>query len=117
MSRNEEVLCFKVLQPQQHDLRRVLKERRSVLLLALLHPVAVDAEGAAVDELADAADGVRVSGQHLAGQRPHTPVTAVHSDAGEHAHYQHLEDTRGKTIQVFGDVFFFLNKRSWAHPK
>lgn len=80
-------LRLELLQTQQHDLGRVLEERRSVLLLALLHPVAVDAEGAAVDELADAAEGVRISGQHLSGERPSPAVAAVDSDAGEHAHY------------------------------
>lgn len=60
-------LCFKVLQIQQHDLSSVLKESRSILLLPFLHPVAIDAEGTAIDELADAAQGVRISGQHLSG--------------------------------------------------
>lgn len=49
--------------------------------------MAVDAEGTAVDELADAAEGVRISGQHLSGERPSPAVSAVDSDAGEHAHY------------------------------
>lgn len=87
-------LCFKVLQAQQHDFGRVLKEGGSVLLLPFLHPVAVDAEGAAVDEFAHTAEGVRISGQHLAGQRPSPAVPAVHPDAGQHAHYQHLRGSR-----------------------
>lgn len=116
MPRNEEVLCFKVLQPQEHDLRRVLKESCSVLLLPFLHPVAVDAEGAAVDKLADTADGVWISGQHLAGQWPHPTVTAVHSDAGEHAHYQHLERQNDSSLCC---VLFLklLIKELQAHPK
>lgn len=85
------LLCFKVLQAQQHDLSRVLKEGGSVLLLPFLHPVPVDAEGTAVDEFADAAKGVRISGQHLPGQRPSPAVTAVHPDAGQHADDQHLQ--------------------------
>ena len=60
-------LWFEVLQAQQHDLSRVLKEGGSVLLLPFLHPVPVDAEGAAVDEFADTAEGIGVSGQNLPG--------------------------------------------------
>lgn len=90
MVRNEvDFLCFKVLQAQQHDLGGVLKESGSVLLLPFLHPVPVDAEGAAVDEFADTAEGVRISGQHLPSQRTGPAVTAVHPDAGQHGDYQH----------------------------
>lgn len=91
MVRNEvDLLCFKVLQAQQHDLSCVLKEGGSVLLLAFLHPVPVDAEGAAVDEFADTSKGVGISGQHLPSQRPGPAVTAVHPDTGQNADYQHL---------------------------
>ncbi len=82
--------CFEVLQVQQHDLSRVLKEGSSVLLLPFLHPVAIDAEGAAVDEFADTAEGVGVSGQNLPSQRPGPAVAAVHPDTGQHSDYQHL---------------------------
>lgn len=92
-------LRFKVLQVQQHDFSRVLKESGSVLLFPFLHPVPVDAEGAAVYEFADAAKGVRIPGQHLPSQRPGPAVTAVHPDAGQHTDYQHL---RGEN----GDFFF-----------
>lgn len=82
-------LCFKVLQAQQHDLRCVLKEGGSVLLLPFLHPVAVDTEGAAIDEFADAAKGVRIPGEHLPSQWASFAVTAVHPDTSQHADYQH----------------------------
>lgn len=88
------LLRLAVLQAQQHDLGRVLKQSRPVLLLALLHPVAVDAEGAAVDELADAAERVRVPCQHLPGEGPGPAVPAVHPDASQHAHDQHLGGSR-----------------------
>lgn len=98
-------LSFKVLQAQQHDLSRVLKQSGSVLLLAFLHPVAVDAEGAAVDEFADAAEGVGISGQHLPGQRPSPAVAAVHPDAGQHADNQHLRG-RNRRIGDKGRIIF-----------
>lgn len=88
-------LCFEVLQVQQHDLCCVLKEGGAVLLLSFLHPVAVDAEGAAVDELADAAKGVGISGQHLPSQRASFTVTAVHPDARQHTDYQHSKCLSG----------------------
>jgi len=56
--------------------------------------VAVDAEGTAVDELADAADGVRVPGEDLARQGAEPAVAAVHADAGQHAQDQHLRRRR-----------------------
>lgn len=94
--RNEvDLLCFKVLQVQQHDLSCVLKESGSVLLLAFLHPVPVDAEGAAVDEFADTSKGVGISGQHLPSQWPGPAVTAVHPDTGQHGDDQHPECLSG----------------------
>lgn len=91
MVRNEvDSLCFNVLQVQQHDLGCVLKEGGPVLLLPFLHPVAVNAKGATVDKLTDAAEGIRVSGQHLPCQRAHPSIAAVYADAGENADYQHL---------------------------
>lgn len=90
----ESFLRLKVLQAQQHDLSCVLEQSCPVLLLSLLHPVAVDTEGAAVYEFANAAQGVRVSGQHLPGERPGPAVPAVHPDTGQHAHYQHLYKSR-----------------------
>lgn len=74
------LLCFKLLQAQQHDLSCVLEESGSVLLLPLFHPVAVDTKGAAINEFADSSDGVRVSGQHLPSQWSDSTVTAIHSD-------------------------------------
>lgn len=62
MVRNEvDCLCFKVLQAQQHDLSCVLEEGGPVLLLPFFHPVSVDTEGTAVDEFADATEGVGIS--------------------------------------------------------
>lgn len=87
-------LCFKVFQVQQHYLSCVLKEGGPVLLLPFLYPVAVDAEGTAIYQFADAAEGIRVSGQHLTCQRSHPPITAVYPDAGEHANYQHLRSEK-----------------------
>lgn len=105
MVRNEvDLLCFKVLQAQQHDLGGVLKEGGSVLLLPFLHPVPVDAEGTAVDELADAAERVRISGQHLPSQRPSPAVAAVHSDAGQHADNQHLRKQDRKADENVEDI-------------
>lgn len=96
---------FKVLQVEQHDLSCVLKEGSSVLLLPFLHPVPVDAEGTAIDEFADTAKGVGISGKHLSSQWPGPPVTAVHPDTGQHSDYQHLR--RG---QMRVDIFkFFFN--------
>lgn len=92
-------LCFKVLQVQQHYLSCVLKEGGPVLLLSFLHPMAVDAEGTAVDQFADAAKGIWVSGQHLACQWSHPSITAIYPDAGEHADYQHL---RTESFQIEG---------------
>lgn len=81
--RNEgDLSCVKVFQAQQHDLRCVLKEGSSILLLPLFHPVSIDAEGAAVDEFADATYGVGISGQYVPSQRPHPSVTAVDPDTG-----------------------------------
>lgn len=81
--RNEvDLSCIKVFQAQKHDLGCVLKEGSSILLLPLLHPVSVDAEGTAVDEFADPADGVGISGQHVPGQGPCPSVTAVDPDTG-----------------------------------
>lgn len=87
-------LRLKVLQAQQDDLGRVLEQSGPVLLLALLHPVAVDPEGAAVDELPHAAERVWVSGQNLPGQRSGPAIPAVHPDAGQNAHDQNLDETR-----------------------
>lgn len=74
--------CVKVFQAQKHDLSCVLKEGSSILLLALFHPMSVDAESTAVDEFADTADGVGISGQHVPRQRTHPLVTAVDPDTG-----------------------------------
>lgn len=91
MERNEvDLSCVKVFQAEKHDLRCVLKESSSILLLPLFHPVSIDAEGTAVDQFADTADRVGISGQHVPGQRTHSAVTAVDPDTGEHADYQHL---------------------------
>lgn len=91
MLRNEvDLSCIKVFQSQKHDLSCVLEEGSSILLLPLFHPVSIDTEGTAVDEFADTADGVWISGQHIPRQRPHPSVTAVDPDAGEHADYQYL---------------------------
>lgn len=107
MVRNEvDLLCFKVLQAQQHDLSCVLKEGSSVLLLPFLHPVPVDTEGAAIDEFADTAKGVRISGQHLPSQRPSPAVTAVHPDTGQHTDDQHLTRQGGKTDENVEDICF-----------
>lgn len=84
----------KVLQAQKHDLSCVLEEGGPILLLPLFHPVSVDAEGTAVDELADPADGVGISGQHVPSQRTHPLVTTVDADAGQHADYQHLKKAK-----------------------
>lgn len=97
-------LCFKVFQVQQHYLSCVLKEGGPVLLLPFLHPVAVDAEGTAVDQFADAAEGIRISGQHLARQWSHPSITAVYPDAGEHADYQHL---RRESYQISRSNSFY----------
>lgn len=97
-------LCFKVLQAQQHDLSRVLEERGSVLLLPFFHPVAIDAEGAAVDEFADATERVRISGQHLPSQWTNPAVTAVYSDARQHSNYQHLRRQNRKSDQTVEDI-------------
>lgn len=94
------LLCFEVLQAQQRDLSRVLKEGGSVLLLPFLYPVAVDTEGAAIDEFTDAANWVRISGQHLASQWPNSAITAVHPDAGQHTDDQHLRGQEGKTNEI-----------------
>ena len=53
------------------NLRTVLKHGGPVLAVVLLHPVAVDAEGGAVDELAQRADsvGVQVHGAQGDGLR------------------------------------------------
>lgn len=81
--RNEvDLSCVKVFQAQKHDLSCVLKEGSSILLLPLFHPVSIDAESTAVDEFADTADGVGVSGQHVPSQRTHPSVTAVDPDTG-----------------------------------
>lgn len=98
---------IKVLQAQQHDLGRVLKEGGSILLLALLHPVSVDAEGTAVDQLADATNGVGVPGENLPSQRPHPAVTAVHPDARQHADYQHLRNRMAEEGRTFNEDFVF----------
>lgn len=90
-------LCFKVLQVQQHDLSCVLEEGGSVLLLPFFHPVPIDAEGTAIDELADATEGVRISGQHLPSQRTSPAVTAVYPDTGQHGDYQHLRRQERKS--------------------
>lgn len=111
-----DLLRFKVLQAQQHDLSSVLEEGGSVLLLPFLHPVTVDAEGAAVDEFADSAEGVGISGQHLPSQRASFAVTAVHPDAGQHGDYQHLRG-QAKTADEdrhFLKAYTFL-KPNWSH--
>lgn len=83
MTRNEvDLSCVKVFQAQKHDLSCVLKEGSSILLLPLFHPMSIDAESTAVDESADTADGVGISGQHVPSQRTHPLVTAVDPDTG-----------------------------------
>lgn len=93
-------LCFKVLQAQQHDLSSVLEEGGPVLLLPFFHPVAVDAEGATVDEFADATERVRISGQHLPSQWTNPTVTAVYPDACQHRNYQHLGNKTGNQLRL-----------------
>lgn len=76
---------------QQDGLGRVLEQRRSVLRLSLLDPVAVDLEGARVDELADGLHGVRVALDHLLGDGLGAPVVAVDSHRCEDGDANHLE--------------------------
>lgn len=82
---------IEVLEAQEDDLGGVLEEGGAVLLLPLLHPVPVDPERAAVDELAHAAERVWVPGQDVPGERAEPAVTAVHPDAGQHGDNQHPE--------------------------
>lgn len=68
----------------------VLEQRRPVLSLSLLHPVAVDLEGARIDELADGLDGVRVALEHLLGDGFGTSVVAVDPHGGQDSHADDL---------------------------
>lgn len=77
---------------QQDGFGSVLKERRPVLGLAFLHPVAVDLEGARVDELADGFDGVRVALDHLLGDGFGAAVVAVDAHCGENSHANDLRE-------------------------
>lgn len=52
--------------------------------------MAVDLEGARVDELADGLDGVRVALYHLLGDGFGTAVVAVDAHSGEHSHADDL---------------------------
>lgn len=75
----------------------VLEQRRSVLSLSLLHPVAVYLEGARIDELADGLDGVRVALEHLLGNGFRASVVAVDSHGGQDGHADDLsESLRGR---------------------
>lgn len=75
---------------QQDGFGSVLKECRPVLSLAFLDPVAVDLEGARVNELADGFDGVRVALDHLLGDRFGAAVVAVDAHCGENSHADDL---------------------------
>lgn len=77
---------------QQDGFGSVLKERRPVLGLAFLHPVAVDLEGARVDELADGLDGVRVALDHLLGDGFGAAVVAVDAHRGQNSHANDLRE-------------------------
>lgn len=81
---------FKVFEAEQDNLGGVLEQRGAVLLLAFLHPVAVDAEGAAVDELAHAPQRVRVPGQQVTRHRPAAHVAEADADAGQGGQDQNL---------------------------
>lgn len=75
----------------------VLEQRRPVLSLSLLHPVAVYLEGARIDELADGLDGVRVALEHLLGNGFRASVVAVDSHGGQDGHADDLsESLRGR---------------------
>lgn len=80
---------------QQDGFGSVLKESRPVLSLAFLDPVAVDLEGARVDELADGFDGVRVALDHLLGDRFGAAVVAVDAHCGENSHADDLWEEVG----------------------
>lgn len=69
---------------QQDGLGSVLEKCRSVLRLALLDPVAVDLEGTRVNELANGLDRVRVTFDHLLGDRFDSAVAAVDAHGGEY---------------------------------
>lgn len=84
---------------QQDGFGSVLKERRPVLGLAFLDPVAVDLEGARVDELADGFDGVRVALDHLLGDGFGAAVVAVDAHCGEDGH---ADDLREESQWVHG---------------
>lgn len=71
----------------------VLEQRRSVLSLSLLHPVAVYLEGARIDELADGLDGVRVALEHLLGNGFRAAVVAVDSHGGQDGHADDLSES------------------------
>lgn len=77
---------------QQDGFGSVLKERRPVLGLAFLDPVAVDLEGARVDELADGFDGVRVALDHRLGDGFGAAVVAVDAHGGQNGHANDLRE-------------------------
>lgn len=86
--------------------------------------MAIDAEGTAINEFADATEGVRVSGQHLPSQWSGFAVPAVHPDTGQHADYEHLrQERKTRTAVVFSRLKLLnhhLNIRqvnTVTHPK
>lgn len=54
--------------------------------------MAVDLEGARVDELADGLDGVRVALDHLLGDGFGAPVVAVDAHRGQNGHADDLRE-------------------------
>lgn len=97
---------------QQDGFGSVLKERRPVLGLAFLHPVAVDLEGARVDELADGFDGVRVALDHLLGDGFGAAVVAVDAHCGENSHANDLrEESQRKGNESHADAELLLAQR------
>lgn len=91
---------FKVFKPDQDDLGGVLEQCGAVLLLAFLHPVAVDAEGAAIDELSHATQRVGVPGQQVTRHRPATHVAEADADAGQRSQNQNLDGHEGHSTIV-----------------
>lgn len=83
----------------EDGLGSVLEQRRSVLSLSLLHPVAVYLEGARIDELADGLDGVRVTLKHLLGDRFCASVVAVDLHGGQDGHADDLSKSLRVKIQ------------------
>lgn len=84
----------------EDGLGAVLKQRRSVLSLSLLHPVAVYLEGARIDELADGLDGVRVALKHVLGNGFRASVVAVDSHCGQDGHADDLSKRLRDRIHI-----------------